>query len=246
MAELVTMRSRDVDLGPAYVGEAELRLFEAPGEELATLEPREMIAGYWRQVGATFDGGTRLGVDAARSVPSRRSDRDRGRRARLRRDPGPAGHVLRGSPPDRRDDPARRRPSPRAGPALQARLRREELRRPRCRVRHRRARGAAPVPEALDGRDRAQRPDPAAPDQPADRLRGRARRRDRPARPRSTGRGRVPGTSSATPAATTSRCGTSRRTTISGLAPKGSTAPHRSVRGSRPTSIRTTPWSGRG
>ena len=38
-----------------------IRLFEAPREELAALEPREMIAGYWRQVGATFDGGTRLG-----------------------------------------------------------------------------------------------------------------------------------------------------------------------------------------
>jgi acetoacetate decarboxylase len=54
------MRSRDVELGPAYVGTPELRLFEAPGEELAALEPRETIAGYWRQVGATFDGGTRL------------------------------------------------------------------------------------------------------------------------------------------------------------------------------------------
>jgi acetoacetate decarboxylase len=60
LAELVTMRSRDVDLGPAYTGTAEIRLFEAPGEELAALEPREMIAGYWRQVGATFDGGTKL------------------------------------------------------------------------------------------------------------------------------------------------------------------------------------------
>jgi hypothetical protein len=60
LAELVTMRSRDVELGPAYTGTAEVRLFEAPDEELAALEPREMIAGYWRQVGATFDGGTRL------------------------------------------------------------------------------------------------------------------------------------------------------------------------------------------
>jgi acetoacetate decarboxylase len=60
LAELVTMRSRDVELGPAYTGTAEVRLLEAPGEELAALEPREMIAGYWRQVGATFDGGTRL------------------------------------------------------------------------------------------------------------------------------------------------------------------------------------------
>jgi acetoacetate decarboxylase len=58
--ELVTMRSRDVDLGPAFVGEAELRLFEAPGEELASLPVREPIAAYWRRVGATFDGGTKL------------------------------------------------------------------------------------------------------------------------------------------------------------------------------------------
>jgi acetoacetate decarboxylase len=58
--ELVTMRSRDVELGPAFVGEAELRLFDAPGEELASLPVREPIAAYWRRVGATFDGGTRL------------------------------------------------------------------------------------------------------------------------------------------------------------------------------------------
>jgi acetoacetate decarboxylase len=61
LAELVTMGSRDVDLGPAYTGDASVTLFAAPGEELAALEPREMIAGYWRQVGVTFDGGTRLG-----------------------------------------------------------------------------------------------------------------------------------------------------------------------------------------
>jgi len=56
--ELVTMRSRDVELGPVYVGEPTVTLFEAPAEELAALEPVEMIAGYWRQVGATFAGGT--------------------------------------------------------------------------------------------------------------------------------------------------------------------------------------------
>lgn len=58
--ELVTMRSRDVEIGPAFTGEAELRLFDAPGEELASLPVRETIAGYWRRVGATFDGGTKL------------------------------------------------------------------------------------------------------------------------------------------------------------------------------------------
>jgi acetoacetate decarboxylase len=60
MDELVTMRSSGVELGPAYTGEPEVRLFEAPAEELAALEPHEMIAGYWRQVGATFAGGERL------------------------------------------------------------------------------------------------------------------------------------------------------------------------------------------
>ena len=58
--ELVTMRSRDVELSPAFTGEAELRVFDAPGEELASLPVRDPIAGYWRRVGATFDGGTRV------------------------------------------------------------------------------------------------------------------------------------------------------------------------------------------
>jgi len=58
--ELVTMRSRDVELGPVYAGTAELRLSDVPGEELASLPVREPIAGYWRRVGATFDGGTTL------------------------------------------------------------------------------------------------------------------------------------------------------------------------------------------
>jgi enduracididine biosynthesis enzyme MppR len=58
--ELVTMRSEDVELGPVFTGEPTVSLFEAPADELATLQPVEMIAGYWRQVGATFAGGTRL------------------------------------------------------------------------------------------------------------------------------------------------------------------------------------------
>jgi acetoacetate decarboxylase len=58
--ELVTMRSRDVELGPAWVGDAELTVFDAIGEELSSLPVREPIAGYWRRVAATFDGGTRL------------------------------------------------------------------------------------------------------------------------------------------------------------------------------------------
>ncbi len=59
--ELVTMRSQDVELGPVWAGTPSLTLHDAPGEELAALAPIEMIAGYWRQVGATFAGGSVVG-----------------------------------------------------------------------------------------------------------------------------------------------------------------------------------------
>ncbi len=59
--ELVTMRSVDVDLGPVWTGEVKVSLHDAPNEELASLEPIEPIAGYWRQVGATFAGGSTVG-----------------------------------------------------------------------------------------------------------------------------------------------------------------------------------------
>jgi acetoacetate decarboxylase len=58
--ELVALRSSDVELGAAFTGTADLKLFEAPGEELASLPVREPIAAYWRRVGATFEGGVRL------------------------------------------------------------------------------------------------------------------------------------------------------------------------------------------
>ena len=58
--DVVTMRGVDVELGPAYRGEAQLELFDSPVEELTRLAPREMIGGYWRSVGTTFAGGTTL------------------------------------------------------------------------------------------------------------------------------------------------------------------------------------------
>ncbi len=59
-AELVTMSGRDVELGPAWRGEADIELFPSPVEEFARLEVREIIGGYFRQVGTTFAGGTTL------------------------------------------------------------------------------------------------------------------------------------------------------------------------------------------
>ena len=56
--ELVANKTVDGEAGPVYVGEAELELFSSPTEEFDRLQPREMIGAYYRQVGATFAGGT--------------------------------------------------------------------------------------------------------------------------------------------------------------------------------------------
>jgi acetoacetate decarboxylase len=60
LAEVVTMSGVDVDLGPAYTGDATLELFDSPSEELLSLAPREIIGGYFRSVGTTFAGGRTL------------------------------------------------------------------------------------------------------------------------------------------------------------------------------------------
>jgi len=58
--ELVTMRGRDVELGPAWRGDATIELFGSPVEELTSLEVREVLGGYFRSVGTTFAGGETL------------------------------------------------------------------------------------------------------------------------------------------------------------------------------------------
>ncbi len=60
LSELVASGSASVEGGPAWRGDATLELFESPTEELAELEVREIIGGYYRQVGVTWDGGTVL------------------------------------------------------------------------------------------------------------------------------------------------------------------------------------------
>src|SRR5580698_1921528 len=58
--ELIRSRSASFEGGPAWRGDATLSLFESPSEELARLEVREIIAGYYQQVGVSWDGGTVL------------------------------------------------------------------------------------------------------------------------------------------------------------------------------------------
>jgi len=60
LAELVLSGSASVEAGPAWRGDARLDLFESPTEELAELSVGEVIGGYYRQVGVTWDGGSVL------------------------------------------------------------------------------------------------------------------------------------------------------------------------------------------
>ena len=57
--ELVTMQSVGRGARPGLHRGRDVELFDVPGDELSALRPYEMIAGYWRQVGATFAGGER-------------------------------------------------------------------------------------------------------------------------------------------------------------------------------------------
>jgi acetoacetate decarboxylase len=58
--ELVTMRGYDAEVGPCFAGDATIELYESPVEELTRLAPIEMIGGYWREVGTSWNGGTTL------------------------------------------------------------------------------------------------------------------------------------------------------------------------------------------
>jgi acetoacetate decarboxylase len=65
--ELVASGSASVEAGPAWRGDAALELFDSPTEELARLEVGEILGGYYRQVGVTWDGGRVL---ATRGTPA--------------------------------------------------------------------------------------------------------------------------------------------------------------------------------
>ena len=60
LSELIASGSASAEAGQAWRGDATLELFESPTEELADLGVREIIGGYYRQVGVTWDGGTIL------------------------------------------------------------------------------------------------------------------------------------------------------------------------------------------
>ncbi len=67
-AELIESGASEFEAGQAWRGDAELRLFDAPTEELARLEVDEVIGGYFRQVGVVWNGGRSLATLSGRST----------------------------------------------------------------------------------------------------------------------------------------------------------------------------------
>lgn len=66
--QLITMGGVDADLGPTWVGDAELTLGDSEWDELNAILPvKKVLAGYYRELGVTFNGGNLL---ADRSNPS--------------------------------------------------------------------------------------------------------------------------------------------------------------------------------
>ncbi len=66
--QVVTMGGVDPDLGQPWRGDASLELFDSEWDQPASLLPvREVIGGYYREVGTTFAGGTLL-EDRSRPV----------------------------------------------------------------------------------------------------------------------------------------------------------------------------------
>ena len=59
MDQLITMGGVDADLGQPWVGDAELILGDSQWDELNSILPvQEILGGYYREVGVTFNGGT--------------------------------------------------------------------------------------------------------------------------------------------------------------------------------------------
>ena len=69
--ELVTMSAYQSEIGRTFTGDFQLQLFDSPTEELTRLQPRELIAGYWREVSFSWKSGTTL---ARRNLPETNDD----------------------------------------------------------------------------------------------------------------------------------------------------------------------------
>jgi hypothetical protein len=74
-SELIRSGSAEVAVGPTFAATVdEVTLFESPTEELAALEVRELIGGYYRRVGVVWDGGSTLATGSADGAAWRPAD----------------------------------------------------------------------------------------------------------------------------------------------------------------------------
>ena len=60
LVEHVWAGGRDREISPIWEGDATLRFFESPADELAELAPVEVGRGFWFSFGYTVDGGRRV------------------------------------------------------------------------------------------------------------------------------------------------------------------------------------------
>lgn len=58
--ELITMSAYDTEIGRTFIGSFTLSMGSSPVEEFDRLVPRELIAGYWREVGFSWKSGTTI------------------------------------------------------------------------------------------------------------------------------------------------------------------------------------------
>jgi len=63
MNELVTMRGYDAETADVWAATADLDIYESPVDELAILEPIEVIGGFYHRIGVSWRGGTTLRAD---------------------------------------------------------------------------------------------------------------------------------------------------------------------------------------
>ena len=60
MNELVTMRGYDGEVADVWAADVDLEISDSPHDELAMLEPLEIIGGFYHRVGVSWRGGTTL------------------------------------------------------------------------------------------------------------------------------------------------------------------------------------------
>lgn len=68
LSEVVTMSGYDADIGRTFTGDFTLELGDSPVEELQRIAPRELIAGYWQEVGVSWGGGKTLRRDSLEDI----------------------------------------------------------------------------------------------------------------------------------------------------------------------------------